>query len=419
MPFDKPIDRPDASALDAPAPDAPAITRVTEARRLLIISSIVAVNMLSLAATDLYLPSIPELPRILGASVESVQFTLVTFSLGFAFAQILIGALGDVFSRRAVLVTSMLLFIPATVACALAPGVEMLITARLVQGASAAAGAALTAPLIRDLFSEERAVQAMSVIGGIDAVIPAFAPIVGAWVFTQFGWEANFWLVALLALPATVVAFIAMPSERQSAHVDIVGALTGYSVLLKSPAYLGYALSHAIAIAGLLTLVFSLPVLLDTYMEGGPREFILTQILWVGSFLGFTWITGIVSRRIGVDPMIRLGSLLQIGSSFAVLAYVLLAGTPLWWMVALLATPVCIGFGLRAGAGFAQAMRLFPSHAARASSFILFVSMLAAAAGTGAVAPFLEWGLWSAPVAMTVSGLAGHALLRLTRRGQS
>ena len=50
----------------------------------------------------------------------------------------------------------------------------------------------------------------------------------------------------------------------------IVGALTGYSVLLKSPAYLGYALSHAIAIAGLLTLVFSLPVLLDTWLGEAP-----------------------------------------------------------------------------------------------------------------------------------------------------
>jgi len=396
-------------------PLAPAVARVSDARRLFIISSIVAVNMLSLAATDLYLPSIPELPRILGASVESVQFTLVTFSLGFAFAQILIGALGDVFSRRAVLVTSMLLFIPATMACALAPGVETLITARLVQGASAAAGAALTAPLIRDLFSEERAVQAMSVIGGIDAVIPAFAPILGAWTFATLGWEANFWLVALLALPATIIAFFAMPSERQSAHVDIIAALTGYSVLLRSPAYLGYALSHAIAIAGLLTLVFSLPVLLDLYMEGGPREFILTQILWVGSFLAFTWTTGVVSRRIGTDQMIHLGSLLQVVSSIAVLVYVLAAAQPLWWMVALLATPLCIGFGLRGGAGFTQAMMLFPRHTARASAFILFVSMLAAALGTGAAAPFLEWGLWSAPVAMTVSGLAGHALLRLTR----
>lgn len=392
-----------------------ASTRVSAGRRLLIISSVVAVNMLSLAATDLYLPSIPELPRILGASVESVQFTLVTFSLGFAAAQILIGALGDVFSRRMVLSTSMLLFIPATIACALAPGVEMLIGARLVQGASAAAGAALTAPLIRDLYSEARAVQAMSVIGGIDAVIPAFAPILGAWIFVTLGWEANFWLVALLALPATIVAFIALPSERQSHHVDIVSALMGYNVLLRSKPYLGYALAHAIAFSGLLTLVLSLPVLLDIYMDGGPREFIYTQILWVGCFLVFTWMTGMISRRIGVDRMIRVGSLLQIGSSTSVLAYTITASAPQWWAVALLAAPVCIGFGLRGGAGFAQAMALFPSHAARASAFILFASMLAAAIGTGAVAPLLDVGLWSAPAAMAVSSLAGHALLQLTR----
>ncbi|MGD1934944.1 MAG: MFS transporter [Candidatus Phaeomarinobacter sp.] len=393
----------------------PAQMAVSNRRRLFIITSIVAVNMLSLAATDLYLPSIPELPKILGASVESIQFTLVAFSLGFAIAQIFIGALGDVFSRRAVLSTSMLLFIPATIACAMAPSAEALIAARLVQGASAAAGAALTAPLIRDLFSEARAVQAMSIIGGIDAVIPAFAPILGAWIFAVHGWEMNFWLVAALALPAALVAFITMPSERQAHHVDFVGALTGYSVLFRNRAYLGYALAHATAISGLLALVFSLPVLLKLHMDAGPAEFVYTQIMWVGSFLVVTWMTGMIVRRIGADPMIRLGSLIQIASGTAVFAYVLIDPTPLWWMVAILATPVCIGFGLRGGAGFAQAMALFPTHAARASAFILFASMLMAAAATGVAAPFLDVGVWPAALVALICGVTGHSLLRLTR----
>ncbi len=388
---------------------------VSNRRRAFIITSIVAVNMLSLAATDLYLPSIPELPRILGASVESIQFTLVAFSLGFAVAQIFIGALGDVFSRRAVLSTSMVLFIPATVACAMAGSAEALIAARLLQGASAAAGAALTAPLIRDLFSETRAVQAMSIIGGIDAVIPAFAPIVGAWVFVAYGWEANFWLVAALAFPAALVAFATMPSERQAHHVDLVGALTGYGILFRNRAFMGYALAHATAISGLLALVFSLPVLLKLYMNSGPTEFIYTQLMWVGSFLVTTWMTGMIVRRIGADPMIRMGSLIQIGSSAAVLAYVLADPTPLWWVVAVLATPVCIGFGLRGGAGFAQAMALFPTHAARASAFILFASMLMTAAVTGLVAPFLDLGVWAAALAGLFCAVLGHALLRLTR----
>jgi len=389
---------------------------ISNRRRAFIITSIVAVNMLSLAATDLYLPSIPELPRILGASVESIQFTLVAFSLGFAIAQIFIGALGDVFSRRAVLSTSMLLFIPATIACAMAPSAEALIAARLVQGASAAAGAALTAPLIRDLFSEARAVQAMSIIGGIDAVIPAFAPILGAWVFAVYGWEMNFWLVAALALPAALVAFITMPTERQSHHVDLVGALTGYSVLFSNRAYMGYALAHATAISGLLALVFSLPVLLKLHMDAGPREFIYTQILWVSVFLVVTWLTGLVVRRIGADRMIRLGSLIQIGGSVAPFAYVVMSPTPVWWVFALLAAPVCVGFGLRGGAGFAQAMALFPTHAARASAFILFASMLMAAVATGAAAPFLDVGVWPAALVALACAVAGHGLLQLTRR---
>ena len=97
---------------------------VSPRRRALMLGSIVALNMLALAATDLYLPSVPALPEILCISLESAQMTLVAFAAGFAISQIFMGAFGDIYSRRAVLGTSVALFVPATIACAMAQSAD-------------------------------------------------------------------------------------------------------------------------------------------------------------------------------------------------------------------------------------------------------------------------------------------------------
>ncbi len=388
---------------------------ISPARRRVMIISIVALNMMALAATDLYLPSIPALPAIFGVSLESVQMTLVAFSAGFALAQVFIGALGDVYSRRVVLSVSVAVFIPATIACAMANSIEALIAARVMQGAAGAASAALTAPLVRDLYDEARAVHAMSVIGGIDAVIPAFAPILGAWVFITYGWEMNFWLLAVIGVPAGIGAFLAMPREKRLVRrADVLGALLGYAALFRSRAFQGYALSHAIVIGGMLGFIFSLPQLHVIHMGEGPDAFIYTQIMWVGSFLAAANVTGILARRMGADRLILLGNIVQIGGGALVLAYALGDPAPQWWPLAIAGMPMCGGFGLRGGAGFAQAMAVMPNHAARASAFILFASMVATGAMTALVAPFIEAGLWSGPAVALGGALLGLVLLRLT-----
>jgi Bcr/CflA subfamily drug resistance transporter len=389
---------------------------IDPARRLAIIIVLVAANMLALAATDLYLPSVPYLPEVFGSGIEEVQFTLATFSAGFAVSQILFGALGDLYNRRWVLVGSLLLFVPASLWCALSTSVESLIVARFAQGFSASASAALTAPMLRPLFDEARAVHAISVIGGIDAVIPAFAPILGAWIFAQFGWEANFWIIVILGAPLTVAALILIPDDRpETHHTSIWPVLWGFTELLRHRRFMGYALSHGFSLGGLLVLVFSAPYLIVAHMEGGPAEYIYSQILWVGLFLLAANLTGFAMRRISADQLIWLGNGLQITSATALVAYAILGGGDNWLIMAVLGIPYAMGLGLRGGAGFARAIDAVPSHGARASALIIFFAIGLAGASTALVAPYLDLGLISAAAAMLGMSLTALALLTLIR----
>ncbi|PCJ70280.1 MAG: hypothetical protein COA62_06660 [Rhodobiaceae bacterium] len=398
--------------------DAP--TRRPVPHRLAIIITIVSANMLALAATDLYLPSVPYLPEILGTSIEGVQFTLVAFSIGFALSQILFGAAGDLWNRRWVLVGSLAVFVPASAWCALSGSAEGLIAARVLQGFAASASATLTVPMIKPLFDEARAVHAISVIGGVDAIIPALAPILGAWIFFQFGWAANFWVIVIIGVPILGAAIWYVPNDRpESPHTSIWPVLMGYFILLRHKAFMGYAVSHGFSLGGLLAVVFSTPTLIVEHMGGGPAQYVYVQVIWVAIFLIAASMTGRLMARFTADGLIWLGNFIQIASAVALLIYALVADNPHWLGLALCGLPYCIGLGLRGGAGFSRAIDAVPNYGARASSLIIFFSMALTAVGTGAIAPFLEEGLLGAGIIMLVMSIAALGVLTLIRgRGE-
>ena len=395
-------------------------TFTAPAHRVAIITVIVAANMLGLAATDLYLPTIPALPALFDTDIQRIQFTLASFSAGFALSQILIGALGDLYDRRWILIGSLLIFVPASMWCAAATSVEGLIAARFVQGLSASASAALTVPMLLPLFSERQSVRAISVIGGVDAIIPAVAPLLGAWIFVQFGVGAVFWAVVLVGLPILAAALVYIPTDRPDTHhTRLWPVIAGYRTLLTHGPFMGYALSHGFALAGLLVIVLSAPYLIVGHLGGETIHFVYCQIVWVGLFLLTANSTGLLSKWLSPDQLIRVGTWVQVGSAALLLLYTL--GAPLlnqtlvWQGLLFPMALYCIGMGIRAGAGFSQAVRAVAGFETRASALMIFFSMGLTSLSVAAAALYLEQGLISVALAQLMLMVAGWAMLWLIR----
>src|SRR3978361_446412 len=89
---------------------------------------------------DMYLPSMPLLEKVFGATTAQVQITLVTFLLGFALGQALYGPITDRFGRKPPLYFSLALFVGSSVACALTTSGHARVVVRLFQGISASRG---------------------------------------------------------------------------------------------------------------------------------------------------------------------------------------------------------------------------------------------------------------------------------------
>lgn len=121
-----------------------------------------AITALGPFTVDMYLSAFPFIANELSTSGELVQFTLTGSLLGFAVGQLIIGPLSDAFGRRVPLVAGSALHFGASLVCMIAPAIEILTAARIVQGFGAAAGTVFALAVVRDLFDGDSAAIVLS-----------------------------------------------------------------------------------------------------------------------------------------------------------------------------------------------------------------------------------------------------------------
>jgi len=153
-----------------------------------IIAALVAIGPLS---TDMYLPAFPALMKAFDADISQVQYTLSTFLVGFALAQLFYGPLSDRFGRKPVLIGGMLLFIFSSIAIAFAGTIETLAWLRLLQAVGGSVGPVLGRAIVRDIHGPTEAARQFAFISTAMALAPAVAPILGGYLTIWFGWAST------------------------------------------------------------------------------------------------------------------------------------------------------------------------------------------------------------------------------------
>src|SRR5262249_40392384 len=147
-------------------------------------------------STDMYLPSLPDIGRLLSAGPAAVQLTLSAYLVGFAVGQLGYGPVSDHHGRQPVMLTALGLFCAGHIGCAAAPSIEVLIAARALQALGGSGAIVVARAIVRDLYAGPRAGRELSLMGSIMAIAPIAAPLIGGVLQTGFGWRANF-IVAL------------------------------------------------------------------------------------------------------------------------------------------------------------------------------------------------------------------------------
>lgn len=203
--------------------------RTIAGRRIPVWLAIVAASLPMFMATldNLVVTSaLPVIARDLDATIEQLQWVVNAYTLSFATLMLMAVGLGDRFGRRSVFLGGIVVFTLASAAAALATEPWMLIAARAVQGAGAAALLPLSLTLLAGSVSARLRPAAIGIWGGISGLGVALGPLIGGAVVQGWNWQAIFWLNVPLGVIAVPLVLLALPNSFGArVRSDIVGLL--------------------------------------------------------------------------------------------------------------------------------------------------------------------------------------------------
>jgi EmrB/QacA subfamily drug resistance transporter len=171
--------------------------------------------------------SLPIIQRQLHATNGQTQWVIEGYALFLSALILLGGALGDLYGRRLVFACGIAVFALASLACALAGSIEMLIAARCLQGVGGALSTPGSLALISSAYDARARGRAIGLWSGFSALTSAAGPLIGGWLTQEFSWRYVFVINIPIAVAVLTVLALRVPESRDDSadrKIDAVGA---------------------------------------------------------------------------------------------------------------------------------------------------------------------------------------------------
>jgi len=337
--------------------------------------------MLQPLSTDFYLASLPALTQTFSASVATVQLTLSVFVITFGVMQLLIGPLSDRLGRYPVTIAGIALYIAASIACALAPSIELLIAARLVQAIGCCTVVVVARAIVRDVFDPLAGARVIAQASTLMAIGPLAGPILGSVLEVRYGFRASFAVLAVFAgtlFVATCLRLSETNAHRDAAATRPRALLRSYAQVLRSAHFLSYALVGAASYGGLFAFISGSSFVLIQVLGVPTAYFGYGFAFCVSGYLVGTIACHRLLARLGIVRTLKISACVSTGGGLA-MAMLAVAGIAHWAAI-LLPQFVCMfAHGINFPCAQAGAVAPFPRQAGAAAGVFGFVTMALAA----------------------------------------
>ncbi|RON55961.1 MFS transporter [Pseudomonas frederiksbergensis] len=190
--------------------------------------------LLSSLGTSIANVGLPTLAASFNATFQDVQWVVLAYLLAITALIVSVGRLGDLIGRRRLLLIGIALFTLASILCAVAPTLGLLIAARALQGSGAAIMMALTMALVGEAVPKEKLGSAMGVLGTLSAMGTCLGPTLGGVLIASVGWQGIFLINVPLGILALALAWRFLPLDRRGKRpgFDVPGTLVLVLTLL-------------------------------------------------------------------------------------------------------------------------------------------------------------------------------------------
>jgi DHA1 family bicyclomycin/chloramphenicol resistance-like MFS transporter len=365
-------------------------------------------------------PSLPYIDEALGTGPTLVKLTMSAFLWAFAISQIIYGPLSDRFGRRPVLLGGIALYLVASLVCALAPNIEILILGRFLQGVGACAGGSIYRAVIRDLFDRTGGARVLATMASAIALGPALGPMIGGELQMAFGWRSGFLVLILLGLAVGASVLFGLPETNPRLDPDATrpGQIArNYRTLLTNRVFLGYAVILGGQYAGMMCYTTGLPyVLIDLHGFAANQLGYMFAYTVAGFAAGATVSGHLLARGVAPVRVMRHGSVIQLAGGGAMFAFALL-GTPSPFLIVAPQILFMVGFGLIVPSALSSSVSPFPLMAGTAATLLGFFQMAIAGAAVLLLAAVYDGGALAMAAIIFATALASAlALVALVRR---
>lgn len=254
------------------------------------IANLLAFALLPLSgfATDIYLPSLPSMAGSLQVGEIQVQLTLTLFLISYGISQLFVGSLLDSFGRYKIGLYGLVIFAFASIVIANTHNIYLIYLMRIVHGVTVGAIVVSKRAYFIDLFTGDKLKHYLSLFSIIWSTGPIVAPFIGGYLQSAFGWESNFYFLALFAMVMVVLELIYSGETLQHfSEFNIRKIATVYTHMLTTVSFtLGLAI---IGLAYTMVMIYNMtgPFIIEQELHLSP------VISGYGSLiLGFAWLVG-------------------------------------------------------------------------------------------------------------------------------
>jgi DHA1 family bicyclomycin/chloramphenicol resistance-like MFS transporter len=281
-----------------------------------------ALSAMGPLAIDMYLPALPTISRDLGASAAAVQLSLAAYFIGIALGQAFYGPLSDRVGRKPALYSGLIIFALASIGCALAPSIEVLVVCRFLQALGGCAPLVIPRAVVRDQFDERGSVRMLSTLILVMGAAPILAPLLGGQLLTAFGWRSVFWLLTAYAVVWLLLAIVFLPeslppAQRRRESFSVVLAV--YAALLRDRLYLRYVVVGSLVFSGLLAYIASSPFVFIELFRVPPERFGLFFGMNAVGLIAASQVNGWLAARMDPRRILRLVLPVSAGSGVLLL----------------------------------------------------------------------------------------------------
>jgi EmrB/QacA subfamily drug resistance transporter len=335
---------------------------ITQSRRiwtLVIVSLGLFMTVLDNLVVNVALPSIH---RDLGASIQTLEWTVNAYILAYAVLLLTGAALGDRLGRRRMFIVGIAVFTAGSAAAALSPTIGFLIAARAVQGVGAALVTPLTLTLLAEAFPPEQRGLALGVWSAISGIGVAAGPLVGGFLTQAASWHLIFWVnvpIGLALMPLARARLVESRGAEKRLDLPglalvstglfglVFGLVRSQSLGWGSPEVLislaaglalvlafivqelrtdepmlpmeffanrGFAVTNAVSLAmyfGMFGSIFFLSQFLQNVLHNTPLQAGVKLLVWTGAVMVVAPVAGFMSERYGSRWFMIAGLSLQ------------------------------------------------------------------------------------------------------------